>query len=163
MAVWGGQAKYHMDLHFRLTSNVHAEFKKALASLDDKIIQAAADNSEEWLRQPLELQQVTAIYSSYLREDEDDTWLRVNVPFRGDKCAADVFDDHNELDTLKAGDGEGRSAVVILQPLSLWFFNQKFGIRWKVHEIHLSAKSVMQTLPTPTDSKPATFMFEDDD
>lgn len=161
VAVWGGQPKRHIDVYFR-DSLPHQHFQQAFRNFDEKIIQTATKNSKEWFRQEMDVSDVTRLYTSYMRADEEDVWLKVNLPFRGDKCTARVFDNHTQVDSLAAGDGCGRSAVLVMQPVSLWFFNQKFGVKWNVHELHLSPKAAL-SCSAPEQNPDSLFLADDDD
>ncbi len=133
VAVWGGETKRSVELSFRATQ-VHDGFKEALALLHAKVLRAAADDAEEWFKRPLTQDQIASHHSPCLRSGEDGPTLRLNVP------AKQVLDDGQPVRDLPDGYAAGRSVVAVIQPVAIWFFNSKFGLRWKVHELHFSKK-----------------------
>lgn len=147
VAEWGGEKKGHLQLHFRRT-DVHADFSKALQDLDATVLQAAVNNSAAWFRSDMDRHAVEHLYTSYLNMDDDSPFLKINVAFKDEACAVTTFKDGDEVRGAQSGFGAGSSVVVMLQPVSLWFFNRKFGIRWKAHELHFSSKPAA-SLDTP--------------
>lgn len=139
VSVWGSETKRSVELGFRDTAS-HAGFLEALRALDARVLATAYEMSEAWFRRRLDVSEVERHYSPSLRTDSHgEPIFRLNVP------AKQVLDEEGRpLKELPARYGAGRSMVAVVQPQGIWFFNAKFGVRWKVHEMRFSSKDAVR-------------------
>lgn len=150
------QTKFHVDAYFRKTT-VHNAFLQFLKDLDDMVIRVASEQSEAWFRKAMTKQEVARFYMSYVKSDDaGNSYMKLNLPHKVDKCPIPTFHGQTVMDVLPERHGAGGSVVLRVQPCNLWFFNNMFGIRWKVHEVHFSDKVFQLEQPSQT------YQFQDD-
>lgn len=158
-----GENKLSIEMHFR-DSNIHAAFVEAVDALDDKVLEHACQHAEDWFKSPLTPEQVQTHHSPSLKDDgQEGRVLRLNINLKN------VFDGDGTACLPAAKIGAGRSAIAIVQPVSVWFFNQRFGIRWKLHELCFSKKTIERPdrsqecmLRSELPEQESTCLFRDD-
>jgi len=135
----------------RLTLDVTIETDEArewLASLDQRNLQAAKDNCQEWFKKTIEDGKINDMYSAIVREPSSEKYkptVRVKVQTDGDR-ATRIFMCHPGEGELNYDEGthkdlrKGCKLLIICETSGLWFQSRGFGMSFTATEIFVWSK-----------------------
>lgn len=149
---YNGNGKYVVDLSMA-GMNKDEDIKMLhdlLSEMDDRIVEYACENSEEWFNGKKNVEEVKKMYSSILRKSNSDyppTYRVKMMKDKSDKYTTEVYNDKAEEIDLDENDekeviSKGCSMKSCVECLGVWFMNGKFGVSWRLVKAKVYPKSV---------------------
>jgi hypothetical protein len=133
-------AKWSVDLSFRgyETTPAIAAFLQKMRELDDVILKAATENSQEWLGKKMPKDIVAEFYKPLIKEPKNPQY----APTMGAKIQQGNahFFDIDRSPAEMAVLTKGCKAKFILEANCIWFMNKSFGLGWKVRQALVTEK-----------------------
>jgi hypothetical protein len=137
-----GPTKYNIDFAVKGYDEEDSYMKKfydSLKALENKIIDAVAEQSETIFGSPMTKEQLLPMFNSNLKESPDrEPKFRVKADTTlDDQLKASVFDadKHPKRDDVVNGLYARNSGHAIVELGSVYFLNRKFGCTWKLHQL----------------------------
>lgn len=149
--VWendNGTKKYSILLSFdglneRMPLQV---FKKLFEDIDNKVLQHALDNSQEWFKKKYNnLEVVKAIFTPSIKPSIDketgevtDRWpskIKIDLEQKDGQFLFECFDKKQNRVNILDHDMKKGSIITIIQCGGIWVVGGKFGIKWKAKQI----------------------------
>lgn len=133
---FGGSSAKHVFM-FRCSPN----FTSWCQSLDEHVLGLASKNARVWFGKEYEHSVIQTWYQPTIKVGDDGSAImRLTVPFRGDDCLVSFFDsEKNMVDIAEVPNDGIASAIIELE--GLWFYNRKFGCRWKLSQVKLHSNA----------------------
>ena len=137
-----GPTKYNIDFAIKgydEDGSYMKKFYESLRKLEDMIIDAVVEQSEEIFGSPMSKEDLKPMFNSNVKESTDrEPKFRVKVDTdMEDKIKANVFDsDKNpKNDDVTNGLYARNSGHAIVELNSVYFLNRKFGCTWKLNQL----------------------------
>src|SRR5210317_1798118 len=137
-----GPTKYNIDFAIKgydEDGSYMKKFYESLRKLEDMIIDAVVEQSEEVFGSPMSKEDLKPMFNSNVKESTDrEPKFRVKVDTdMEDKIKANVFDsDKNPMnDDVTNGLYARNSGHAIVELNSVYFLNRKFGCTWKLNQL----------------------------
>jgi hypothetical protein len=137
-----GPTKYNIDFAIKgydEDGSYMKKFYESLRKLEDMIIDAVVEQSEEVFGSPMSKEDLKPMFNSNVKESTDrEPKFRVKVDTdMEDKIKANVFDsDKNPMnDEVTNGLYARNSGHAIVELNSVYFLNRKFGCTWKLNQL----------------------------
>ena len=160
--------KYSIEVSFKNMATKASEeaFFKVLRALDARVVAAALDNSAAWLKKKYNsLEVVEALYTPCVKFPKDKTTgeitdkyaptFRMNLPFRDNSFACDVYNTEGERIDLGSVETKGGKVSAIMTCSAIWIAGGKFGVSWRIVQLRVQPSTVI--------TKFAFRAMEDDD
>ena len=145
-----GTIKYWIDLSFRdIEERIPLQvFKKLIEDIDEKVIQHAFENSNEFFKKKYtNIEVVRALFTSSIRYPKDKEtgeiitkWpptYKVNCPLRDGEFSFGAYDKKKNTIKLKEISTKGSKMTTLVQCGGIWIAGGKFGITWRVVQIQV--------------------------
>jgi hypothetical protein len=154
-----GPMKWNVD--FALKGHLEegsqtAKFLSFMKSLEARVIQHVADNSEQIFGRPMHFDSVAQMFNSNIKESNQGYEPKFRVKVDTDPTTNFIkprIFDSNEVDvTSEATDKlhSRQNGVAIVELTSVYFMNRMFGLTWKLHQLKVSPpKSRGAPAPVP--------------
>lgn len=158
-----GGKSYTLDGSFRNydTNQVLADFLSKLRSLDNRLLEAAAENSREWFGKASSKDVLSELMRKLVREPNDPKYaptIRFKVSTGQGGAPATMFFDENRnpvgMDYLV----KGSSFRAIVEVSSVWFVQKSFGITLRVLQVAVTSRPANRVLESSNE-----FGFVDDE
>lgn len=165
VSVWPGERgipeKYTLDLSFsdRDSRAGVKDFFDMLLKLSERVVSDALDNSNLWFKKKYPSRDVVdALFTSNIRYSKDKITgevtnlyppsFKLNLPYRNGAFNFPVYGANKEIiDLMKihesSGRGKGSKVKAIIQCTSIWIAGGKFGLSWKVCQMHMKIPTVL--------------------
>lgn len=137
-----GPTKYNIDFAIKgydETNSYMKKFYESIRKLEDKIINAVADQSEVIFGTVTSKDELISMFNSNIKESPDrEPKIRIKVDTSiEDHIKANVFDADKNSITCEATNGlyARNSGHAVVEINSVYFLNRKFGITWKLHQL----------------------------
>ena len=146
-----GPVKYSVELSLRGYEGADAKaaaIYKALAALDEHMINAGVENSKQWFKASLNKDVVKAFYTPTVRFSKDaegnpkpyPPTVKLALRQRDGKFETAVYDDKKRpLTDIPLEDVlmKGSQLTALIQCTSVWFAGSKYGLSWKAVQIRV--------------------------
>jgi hypothetical protein len=144
-----GKTSYSLDLSFDAENTEAVEFMKKLEELDNKILDIAAENSEQWLGKKFHRDVLAqALYKPLIRVAKDPQYpstFKAKILTKPDGgFVPEVYNFQREqvdLDTIQ----KGQRCCAIVDFASLWFVDSKFGCTVRLSQLLLDRSEKLQS------------------
>ena len=144
-----GRTSYSLDLSFDAENTEAMEFMKKLEELDNRILDIAAENSEQWLGKKFHRDVLAqALYKPLVRIAKDPQYpntFKVKILTKPDGgFVPEVYNFQREqvdLDTVQ----KGQRCCAIADFASLWFVDSKFGCTVRLSQLLLDRSEKLQS------------------
>ncbi|AUT19102.1 hypothetical protein DSLPV1_131 [Dishui lake phycodnavirus 1] len=144
-----GKTSYSLDLSFDAENAEAIEFMKKLEELDNRILDIAAENSEQWLGKKFHRDVLAqALYKPLVRVAKDPQYpstFKIKILTKpGGEFVPEVYNFQREqvdLDTLQ----KGQRCCAIVDFASLWFVDSKFGATVRLSQLLLDRSEKLQS------------------
>jgi hypothetical protein len=137
-----GPTKYNIDFAIKgydEDGSYMKKFYESLRKLEDMIIDAVVEQSEEIFGSPMSKEELKPMFNSNVKESQDrEPKFRVKVDTdMEDNIKANVFNaDKNPMkDEVTNGLYARNSGHAIVELNSVYFLNRKFGCTWKLNQL----------------------------
>ena len=148
--------KYSIEVSFKNMATKASEeaFFKVLRALDARVVAAALDNSAAWLKKKYNsLEVVEALYTPCVKFPKDKVTgeitdkyaptFRMNVPFRDNAFACDVYNTEGERIDLGSVETKGGKVSAIMTCSAIWIAGGKFGVSWRIVQLRVQPSTVI--------------------
>lgn len=146
-----GPVKYSVELSLRGYEGADAKaasIYKALAALDEHMINAGVENSKQWFKAALSKDVVKAFYTPTVRFSKDaegnpkpyPPTVKLALRQRDGKFETAVYDDKKRpLTEIPLEDVlmKGSQLTALIQCTGVWFAGSKYGLSWKAVQIRV--------------------------
>ena len=146
-----GPVKYSVELSLRGYDGADAKaasIYKALAALDEHMINAGVENSKQWFKSALNKDVVKAFYTPTVRFSKDadgnpkpyPPTVKLALRQRDGKFETAVYDDKKRpLTDIPLEDVlmKGSQITALIQCTGVWFAGSKYGLSWKAVQIRV--------------------------
>jgi hypothetical protein len=146
-----GPVKYSVELSLRGYDGADpkaAAIYKALAALDEHMINAGVENSKQWFKAALSKDVVKAFYTPTVRFSKDaegnpkpyPPTVKLALRQRDGKFETAVYDDKKRpLTDIPLEDVlmKGSQLTALIQCTGVWFAGSKYGLSWKAVQIRV--------------------------
>lgn len=146
-----GPVKYSVELSLRGYDGADAKaasIYKALAALDEHMINAGVENSKQWFKASLNKDVVKAFYTPTVRFSKDadgnpkpyPPTVKLALRQRDGKFETAVYDDKKRpLTDIPLEDVlmKGSQITSLIQCTGVWFAGSKYGLSWKAVQIRV--------------------------
>lgn len=146
-----GPVKYSVELSLRGYDGADAKaasIYKALAALDEHMINAGVENSKQWFKSSLNKDVVKAFYTPTVRFSKDadgnpkpyPPTVKLALRQRDGKFETAVYDDKKRpLTDIPLEDVlmKGSQITSLIQCTGVWFAGSKYGLSWKAVQIRV--------------------------
>lgn len=156
--VGGDIQSYSLDLSFRGSDADPkvAEFQDKLKALDEILISAATENSEEFFGKKMSRDMIAEFYRPLLNDKRSPEYpplvkLKIGVGMNGEP-SAQVYDENRQQTSIEYI-SKGCMVKTIVELTSLWFINKTYGATFRVNQIQVVHKP----------NRLQGFAFQDDD
>lgn len=144
-----GRTSYSLDLSFDSDNTEAMELMQRLEELDSKILDTAAENSEQWLGKKFHRDVLAqALYKPLIRVAKDPQYpntFKAKIMCKPDgSFVPEVYNFQREqvdLDTLQ----KGQRCCAIVNFASLWFIDSKFGCTVRLSQLLLDRSEKLQS------------------
>lgn len=144
-----GKTSYSLDLSFDAENAEAMEFMKKLEELDNRILDIAAENSEQWLGKKFHRDVLAqALYKPLIRVAKDPQYpstFKIKILTKPDGgFVPEVYNFQRErvdLDTMQ----KGQRCCAIVDFSSLWFVDSKFGATVRLSQLLLDRSEKLQS------------------
>tara|TARA_B110000211_G_C14058975_1_gene544669 strand:+ start:1443 stop:2204 length:762 start_codon:yes stop_codon:yes gene_type:complete len=153
MSSWAndqGGTKYWIDLSFRDIENrlPLQVFKKLIEDIEEKVIQHAFTNSNEYFKKKYtNIEVVRALFSHSIKYPKDkttgevtDKWpptFKVTLPQRDGEFSFQAYDKKKDSVNLKDIQTKGSKMTSLIQCGGIWIAGGKFGITWRAVQVQV--------------------------
>lgn len=149
----GSPTKFTLDMSFQGidSSKSMRAFFAALEKLDERMIDDGFENQATWFRGKRYGSKdiVEALYTPIIKHARDretgertDRYaptIKVNIPFKDDAFACEVFDAERQKIDLRQVETKGGTVTAIVQCTGVWFVGGKYGISFKALQLKVDA------------------------
>lgn len=146
-----GPVKYSVELSLRGYDGADAKaasIYKALAALDEHMLNAGVENSKQWFKSSLNKDVVKAFYTPTVRFSKDadgnpkpyPPTVKLALRQRDGKFETAVYDDKKRpLTDIPLEDVlmKGSQITALIQCTGVWFAGSKYGLSWKAVQIRV--------------------------
>lgn len=146
-----GPVKYSVELSLRGYDGADAKaaaIYKAMAALDEHMINAGVENSKQWFKAALSKDVVKAFYTPTVRFSKDadgnpkpyPPTVKLALRQRDGKFETAVYDDKKRpLTDIPLEDVlmKGSQITALIQCTGVWFAGSKYGLSWKAVQIRV--------------------------
>jgi len=145
-----GTTKYWIDLSFRdIEDRIPLQvFKKLIEDIDEKVIQHAFDNSNEFFKKKYSsIEVVRALFTNSIRYPKDKEtgeiitkWpptFKITLPQRDGEFSFEAYDKKKNSVNLKEISTKGSKMTTLIQCGGIWIAGGKFGITWRAVQIQV--------------------------
>jgi len=110
-----------------------------MREVEDKVIQGVSDQSEDIFDKPMSVEELKPMFFSNIKESSDrEPKFRVKVDSTIDnKVKPNVYNEEKKplYDEITNGLYSRNSGTAIVEMMSIYFLNKKFGISWKLNSL----------------------------
>jgi hypothetical protein len=157
-----GMSDYDGKLSMTLSLADQPEFESFLRQCDAYVLERVAERSPTWFGAAAP---TSANFNSNVREGAHErfaaTW-RLPIPSYAGSCSVDVFDTDREIASIHDVT-KGCDIVALVEMSSLWFVDQRFGIKWKPLQIMVHKPAAPAVEATKQGGENTyTYMFVDE-
>jgi len=151
MSQWdndNGTTKYWLDLSFRdIDTRVPLQvFKKLIEDIDEKVIQHAYENSNEFFKKKYtNIEVVRALFTHSIKYPKDKEtgeiitkWpptFKITLPQRDGEFSFEAYDKKKNSVNLKEVSTKGSKMTTLIQCGGIWIAGGKFGITWRAVQL----------------------------
>ena len=149
-----GTTKHWIDLSFRdIDKRLPLQvFKKLIEEIDEKIVQHAFDNCNEFFKKKYSsIDVVRALYTSSIRYPKDKSTgeitdkypptFKVTLPQKNGEFNFEAYNRKKELIDINTIDTKGSMICSIVQCGGIWIAGGKFGVTWRVVQLEVTPKT----------------------
>ena len=119
--------------------NFVKKFYECMREVENKVIQTVSDQSEDIFGKPMSVDELKPMFFSNIKESPDrEPKFRVKVDSTiDDKVKPPVYDEEKQplYDEIKNGLYSRNSGTAIVEMVSVYFLNKKFGVSWKLNSL----------------------------
>ena len=137
-----GQTKYNIDFAMKgwdEDGNFVKNFYECMREVENKVIQSVSDQSEDIFGKPMSVDELKPMFFSNIKESPDrEPKFRVKVDSTiDDKVKPHVYDEEKKplYDEIRNGLYSRNSGTAIVEMVSVYFLNKKFGVSWKLNSL----------------------------
>jgi len=137
-----GPTKYNIDFAMKgwdEDGNFVKKFYECMREVEDKVIQSVSDQSEDIFDKPMSVEELKPMFFSNIKESPDrEPKFRVKVDSTIDnKVKPHVYDEEKKplYDEITNGLYSRNSGTAIVEMVSIYFLNKKFGVSWKLNSL----------------------------
>ena len=137
-----GPTKYNIDFAMKgwdEDGNFVKKFYECMREVENKVIQTVSDQSEDIFGKPMSVDELKPMFFSNIKESPDrEPKFRVKVDSTiDDKVKPHVYDEEKKplYDEIKNGLYSRNSGTAIVEMVSVYFLNKKFGVSWKLNSL----------------------------
>ena len=137
-----GPTKYNIDFAMKgwdEDGNFVKKFYECMREVENKVIQTVSDQSEDIFGKPMSVDELKPMFFSNIKESPDrEPKFRVKVDSTiDDKVKPHVYSEEKKplYDEIKNGLYSRNSGTAIVEMVSVYFLNKKFGVSWKLNSL----------------------------
>ena len=137
-----GPTKYNIDFAMKgwdEDGNFVKKFYECMREVENKVIQTVSDQSEDIFGKPMSVDELKPLFFSNIKESPDrEPKFRVKVDSTiDDKVKPHVYSEEKKplYDEIKNGLYSRNSGTAIVEMVSVYFLNKKFGVSWKLNSL----------------------------
>ena len=120
-------------------AGVSSKSSNILIEVENKVIQTVSDQSEDIFGKQMSVDELKPMFFSNIKESPDrEPKFRVKVDSTiDDKVKPHVYDEEKKplYDEIKNGLYSRNSGTAIVEMVSVYFLNKKFGVSWKLNSL----------------------------
>lgn len=132
------KTSYSLDLSFDKDNEGAVQLLNKLSALDQKIIEAVAANSKEWLGKPYNIEVIKeALYKPIVRpgKDEYPSTLKLKIMTNSNgEFLPEAYNMSQERITVDSIE-KGQKCMCIVDFNQIWFIDNKFGVSLRVSQV----------------------------
>ena len=137
-----GPTKYNVDLALKgydEDGSYINKFYTSIRAIENKIIDAVVEQSEKIFQKKMTKEELVPMFNSNVKESPDrEPKFRVKVDSTIDnKVKPHVYDEEKKplYDEITNGLYSRNSGTAVVEMVSIYFLNKKFGVSWKLNSL----------------------------